>query len=69
MRYYFHLRKGPEEILDQRGVDVEEGALKSLDIKKIVDEISSGWSGGLDTKGWSVEIMDENGRSFALVPL
>ena len=69
MRHFFHLRRGQEEILDCEGIDLEECALKNIDIDKIVDEIRSERSELVDTKGWSIEVVDENGRSIAIVRL
>jgi hypothetical protein len=69
MRYFFHLKRGPEEILDCEGIDLEECALKDIDVDKIVDEIRSERSEFIDTKGWSIEVVDENGRSIAIVRL
>jgi hypothetical protein len=69
MRYFFHLRKGPEEILDHEGIELEECAIEKLNIDRIVDEIRSEGSEFLDTKGWSVRVVDENGRSIIVLPL
>lgn len=69
MRYFFHLRKGSEAILDHVGIEMEEPELNSVDISKIVDDVRSEEWDVVDAKGWSVEIVDENGRGVAAIPL
>ena len=69
MRYFFHLRKGSEEILDHDGIEMEERELKSVDISEIADAIRAEESEFVDTTGWSIEIVDENGRYIATVTL
>ena len=51
MRYYFHLRSGPEEISHCEGIDMEECALKNIDIEKILNEIPLGAVGACRHKG------------------
>lgn len=69
MRYYFHLRKGLEQIIDHEGIELEEYELMKIDIDEIIDEIRSEESHSPETEGWSVEVVDENGRTIASIPL
>ena len=66
-RLFFHLTNGEETILDHEGAEVAPNDVGQ--ITTIVDEIRSEEPELLDTEGWSVVVVDEDGRSIANVPL
>ena len=68
-RYFFHLVKGPQRIDDWLGVEVREEVITSSAVLDAVREI---WPGTADRNawaGWSVQIVDSQGRVVRLLPL
>jgi hypothetical protein len=68
-RYYFNL-VGPEGvIIDPEGVEVSENDLEQA-IRRILEEIRSEEPELFDVAGgWSLEIVDVEGRRVAIIPL
>jgi len=68
-RYFLHLVKGPQRIDDWLGVQLREDVVSSPAVLDAVREI---WPGTGDQRawaGWSVQIVDSQGRIIRLLPL
>jgi len=69
MRYFFHLVHERTTLFDHEGIEMDGTELENIELAKIIYEIRSEESELLDTEGWSVAVVDENGRRVASVPL
>jgi|SRR5262245_58049622 len=69
VRYFFHLVKGPTRIPDRTGVELHEDVIATSAVLDVVREI---WPGTVDRNawaGWSVQIVDPQGRVVRLLAL
>jgi hypothetical protein len=67
--YYFHLVNGDVRVKDRIGVEVDEESVMSRAVVKIVKERWPGTSDAATWQGWSVEIVDTQGRIIRTVAL
>jgi hypothetical protein len=67
--YYFHLVNGHVRVRDRIGLELREESVMSRAVEKI---INARWPGTNDAgpwRGWSVEIVDTDGRIVRTVAL
>jgi hypothetical protein len=68
-RYYFHLVRGESRIVDRTGVDLCSDALT---LPTVFDVVKERWPGVAEMgewQGWTVEIVDPEGRIVRTVSL
>jgi len=68
-RFYFHLIRGSERVVDRVGLVVPDAVVMS---PAVVDKIKERWPGTADLTGWdewSVEITDATGNVVRTIAL
>ena len=61
-RFYFHLVRGQERIVDRAGLELRREVVMSAAVMEKVKERWPGTADIDDWEGWSVEIVDAAGR-------
>jgi hypothetical protein len=69
-RFYFHLVRGPLRILDHVGVALSDDVVMSAAAFHMARDVWPDTRDDRDAwKGWSVEIVDANGRVVRMIEL
>jgi hypothetical protein len=68
-RFYFHLVSGDLQVTDRLGIELRKQTVMSAAVVKIIRERWPGTSDSGDWTGWSVEIVDEQGRIVRTIAL
>jgi hypothetical protein len=69
-RYYFNIVRGVERIVDANGIELLNDELAAVAWPDLLEEIRSEEPDLFqEHEGWSLEIVDTNGRVIRLVPL
>jgi hypothetical protein len=68
-RFYFHLVRGHERIVDPTGLDLREELLSSPAIFDAVKKVWPGTADSTEWHGWSIEVTDPDGRVVRTITL
>jgi hypothetical protein len=68
-RYYFHLARGQQRLFDRFGAVLSEEAVMSPAALDVAKEIWPGVSDSREWAGWSIEIVDPDGRVVRVIAL
>lgn len=69
IRFYFHLTRGNERIVDRVGMKLPRSVVVS---PAVMEKVKERWPGTADLQewqGWTVEIVDAEGRVVRTVPV
>jgi hypothetical protein len=68
-RFYFHIVKGNVRVTDRVGCELREETMMSREILKAIKERWPGTSDSGTWRGWSIEIVDQDGELVRTIAL
>jgi hypothetical protein len=68
-RFYFHLAKGEQRLFDRFGVELLREEVTTQAALAVAKEIWPGVSNTEGWAGWSIEVVDSDGRVVRVVAL
>jgi len=68
-RFYFHLMKGRQRLLDRIGVELSEQEVMSPSALDLAKDIWPGLEQSDDWSGWSIVIVDADDRVVRVIAL